>query len=70
MAKVNLEVGKTINITFDIKAVVLKNVFELRQTCSKADRCVCQKCVLFNLVPHENDLLGVSPVYYDGELSN
>lgn len=49
MAKVNLEDGKTINITFDIKAVVLKNVFELMQTCPKADRCVCQKRVLLNL---------------------
>lgn len=40
MAKVNLEVGKTINITFDIKAVVLKNGFELMQT----DVCI-QMCV-------------------------
>lgn len=40
MAKVNLEVGKTINITVDIKAVVLKKVFELMRTCSKGNRCV------------------------------
>lgn len=31
---------------------------------------VFQKRVLFNSVPHENDLFGVSPVYDDGELSN